>query len=137
MHAGFIYSDTRVCKVLLHQARNPLCNKSTRQAYRLGAAPTGLKNLSATILNAILNISNSEWCITALLGCYKDDVCNSRISKISILHANPWCLPIAEKIFLYFCNIHVLPFWRPFCLNSYFIFIFCHNLSVFNLLPMS
>ena len=25
MHAGFIYSDTHVCKVLLYQARNLVC----------------------------------------------------------------------------------------------------------------
>ena len=54
--------------------------------------------------------------------CYKDDVCKSRISKISILHANPWSLPVSGKNFLYFCN--KLPFWRPFCLHSCFIFIF-------------
>ena len=38
------------------------------------------------------------------LGCYKDDVCNSRISKIRILHANPWSLLVSGKIFLYFCK---------------------------------
>ena len=37
----------------------------------------------------------------ASLGCYKDDVCNSRISKVSILHTNPWSLPGSGKIFLY------------------------------------
>ena len=42
MHAVFIYSDTRVCKVLLHQARNLVCYKSTRHVYRLGAPPKGL-----------------------------------------------------------------------------------------------
>ena len=40
MPAGFIY--TRVRKVLLHQARNLVGNKSIRHAYRLNAAPTGL-----------------------------------------------------------------------------------------------
>ena len=40
--------------------------------------------------------------LAALLGCYKDDVCNSRISKIRILHANPWSLPVSGKIFVYF-----------------------------------
>ena len=60
MHSGIIYSDTRVCKVLLHQARYLVCYKSSRHAYRLGAAPAGLLNLSATILDAILNISNSQ-----------------------------------------------------------------------------
>ena len=30
-------------------------------AYMKGAAPTGLKNLLATILDAILNMSNAEW----------------------------------------------------------------------------
>ena len=33
----------------------------------------------------------------ASLGCYKDDVCNSRISEIIILHANPWSLPVSGK----------------------------------------
>ena len=56
MHAGFIYSDMRVCKVLLYQARHLFCHKSIRHAYRQGAAPTGFENLSATILDAILNI---------------------------------------------------------------------------------
>ena len=42
----------------------------------------------------------------ASLGCYKDDVCNSIISKISILHANPWSLPVSGKIFLYFFVIN-------------------------------
>ena len=37
-----IYSDTRVCKGLLHQARILVCYKSTRHVYRLGAAPMGL-----------------------------------------------------------------------------------------------
>ena len=58
----------------------------------------------------------------ASLWCYQDGVFNSRISKISILHANPWSLPVLGKIFWYFCN--KMPFWRPFCLHSYFIFIF-------------
>ena len=42
MHAGFIYSDTGVCEVLLDQARNLICYKSTRHVFRLGAAPMGL-----------------------------------------------------------------------------------------------
>ena len=42
MHAWFIYSDTRVCKVLLYQARHLVCHKSIRHVYRQGAAPTGL-----------------------------------------------------------------------------------------------
>ena len=68
MHAGFIHSDAHACKVLLHQARYLVCYKSIRHAYRLGAAPTGLLNLSATIMDAILNISNSEWCISCFTG---------------------------------------------------------------------
>ena len=58
----------------------------------------------------------------ASLRWYKDDVCNSRISIITILHAIPWSLPVSRKMFVYFCN--KLPFWRPFCLYSYFIFVF-------------
>ena len=45
MHAGFIYLDTRACKVLLHQARNLVCSKATRHAYMLGAAPMGFVKL--------------------------------------------------------------------------------------------
>ena len=74
-------------------------------------------------LDAILNIyqilSDAS---AASMGCYKDDVCNSRISKINILHANLWSLSVSGKILSYFCN--KLPFWRPFCLHSYFIYIF-------------
>ena len=53
MHAGLIYSNRRDCKVLLYQARHLVCHKSIRHAYRQGTAPTGLKNLQATILDAI------------------------------------------------------------------------------------
>ena len=35
-------------------------------------------------------------------GCYKDYVCNSRISKISILLANPCSLSVSGKFLLYF-----------------------------------
>ena len=38
------------------------------------------------------------------LGCYRDGVCNLNISKISILHANPWTLSVSGNIFLYFCD---------------------------------
>ena len=34
MHAGLIYSDTRVCKVFLPQTRHLFCYKSPRYAYR-------------------------------------------------------------------------------------------------------
>ena len=75
----------------------------------------------ATSLDAILNISNSERCIiSCITGMLQ--FCNSRISQISILHANPWSLSASGKIILYYCN--KLPFWRPFRLHSYPIFIF-------------
>ena len=77
--------------------------------------PYVCKHLSATILGVILNISNSELCMSRTTGMLQRDVNNSRISKISIL-------PIAGKISLYFCN--KLPSWRPFRPHSYFIFIF-------------
>ena len=57
----------------------------------------------------------------ASLGCYKNDVCNSRISKIIILHAYPWSLLVSGKILLCFSNI--LPSWRPFCPYTYLFFI--------------
>ena len=59
--------------------------------------------------------------LAASLGYYKDDICNSRISKISILHANPWSLLFSRENILFVINCH---FGGHFCLNSYFIFIF-------------
>ena len=80
MHAGFIYSDTRVCKVLLHQARNLVYYKSTRHAYRLGAAPTVCKTyqLPSWTPSWIYQILSDA--LTASLRCYKDDAWTSRIS---------------------------------------------------------
>ena len=60
--------------------------------------------------------------LVASLGCYKDDVCNSRISKISICMWIPGVWRSQGKFSYIFCN--KLPFRRPFCLNSYVIFIF-------------
>ena len=60
-HACWVHeSSTHVCKVLLYQATYLVCYKSIRHAYRYDAPLTGLLNLSGTILNTILNISNSE-----------------------------------------------------------------------------
>ena len=60
----------------------------------------------------------------ASLGCYKADICNSRLSKISILNANPWTRPASVTLLsLFFCN--KLLFWRPSCLHSYFIHFHC------------
>ena len=73
----------------------------------------------------IYKILNDVW--IASLGCYNDNVCNSRISKS--LHANPWSLPVSWEIFLYFCN--TLPSWRPFCPHYYVLFLFGYKLSVF------
>ena len=43
----------------------------------------------------------------ASLGCYKDDVWNSRISKISILHANLWSLLVSGKSsYIFVINYH-------------------------------
>ena len=52
----------------------------------------------------IYQILSDAWIIS--LGCYKDDVCYSRISKIGILNANPWSLSVAGKIFLHFFLIN-------------------------------
>ena len=40
--------------------------------------------------------------LAAAQGYYKDNVCNSRLSKIRILHANPWSLPVSGNFFLFF-----------------------------------
>ena len=93
--------DMPTCKVRLSRVRN---------TYQLPAwAPSGIYQI----------LSDAS---AASLGCYKYGVSNSRISKISILHTIPWSLPVSGKMFLHFCNI--LPFWRPFSLPSYFIFVF-------------
>ena len=59
----------------------------------------------------------------ASLRCYKDDVCDSRISKISIMHASPWSLPVSGKfsfILLINCNfgghfVRILILFLYFC----------------------
>ena len=62
MHAEFIYPDACVCKVVLHQdVTNPPDMPTGK--VRL---PTGLYNLSATSLDAILNISNSDGMLQGL-----------------------------------------------------------------------
>ena len=94
--------------------------------------PTGKVRLPRVCKTYQLPVWTPSWIYQILsdasaasLGCYKDDGCNSRISKISILHANPRSLSVSRKIFVYFCN--KLPFWRQFCLHSYFIFYIFFN----------
>ena len=67
-----------------------------------------------------IKILNDAW--ISSLGCYTDNVCNLKISKISILHANPWSLPVSGKTFSFiFCN--KLPSWRPSCPHLILFFI--------------
>ena len=73
--------------------------------------PTGTVWLSRVCKNYQLPAWTPSWIYqnlsdasAASLGCYNDDVCNSRISKISFLHANHWSLLVSWKLFLYFCN---------------------------------
>ena len=58
--------------------------------------PTGKVPLQQVCKTCQLSSWSPSWIYQILsdtsvasLGCYKDDVCNSGISKISILHANP------------------------------------------------
>ena len=114
MHAGLIYSDTRVWKVLLHQARFLVCQKSTSHVYRLRVCKTyQLPSWTPSWIYRILSDA-----LAASLGCYKDDFCNWRISKMQIPGV---CRP-SENFLIFFWN--KLPFGRPFCLNSFFIFRF-------------
>ena len=121
MHAGFIYPDTRVCKALLYQARHLVCHKSIRYAYRQGSAPTGLKktcHLPSWTPSWIYKILNDAW--IASLGCYNNNVCNSRISKIC-RQIPGVCRPHGRFSYI-FCN--KLPSWRPSCPHSSILLIF-------------
>ena len=50
------------------------------------------------------------------LGCYRGGVCNLNISKISILHANPWTLSVSGNIFFYFLWLTAILSAFLFCL---------------------
>ena len=73
-------------------------------------------NLSATILDTILNISNSERCISCMISVAQESVKSAFYMRI------PGVCCSQGKFSYILCN--KLPFWQPFCLNYYFIFIF-------------
>ena len=58
MHARLMNSSTHVCKVLLYQARYLLQIHQT--CLQVGSRSNRVVKLVGTILDAILNISNSE-----------------------------------------------------------------------------
>ena len=100
MHAGFIYSDACVLKCFsirqeIGYVTNPpdtptgkVCLPRVCKTYQL---PAWMPSWIYQILGDAL---------AASLGCCTDDVCNSRISKISILNAKPWSLSVSGN-FLY------------------------------------
>ena len=59
----------------------------------------------------------------ASLGCYKDDVCYSKISKNSICMQIPGVCRSQRKFSYIIFN--KLPFWRPFFQHSPSFFLFC------------
>ena len=103
-----------VCKVLLYQASYLVCDVTNPSDIPTGRMPLpqGCKTcrVPSWTPSWIYHILN--YVLIASLGCYKDKVFSSKISKI-ILHANSWSLPVSGTIFLYFC--YKLPSWRPFC----------------------
>ena len=107
-HAGFIYPDACVSEVLLHQARNLVCYKSTRHAYRQGARlPRVYKTyqIPAWTSSWIYQILSDA--SAASLGCYKDDVCNSRISKIAFCMRFPGvCQSQGKFSYIFVKNCH-------------------------------
>ena len=108
IHAGFIYSYTRICKVLLYQVRHLVCFKPIRHATGRALLPRVCKTcwLQSWTPSWIYPILNDAW--KASLGCYNDNVCNSRINKISILYAILRSLPVSGKIFSFFViNCHL------------------------------
>ena len=120
MHAGFIYSDTRVCKVF-----------SIRQGIwsvaNLSDMPTGKVPLSQVGKTCWLPSWTSSWICHILsdlwiasLGCYKNDICNSRISKIQHFAFKSQEFAGLREDFLIFVNKPAS--WRPSCPHSYFIF---------------
>ena len=113
MHVGFIYSDTCICSA----------SPSGKVFGLLKIHPTCLQvrclfPWSATILDAILNISNSEWYMNSN---HWDVTRNSKNSKIKFCVQIPGVYWSQGRFFYIFCK--KLPFCRPYCLHSYFIFI--------------
>ena len=49
----------------------------------------------------------------------------TRMMSETPMHAHPWSLSTSGNVILYSCN--KLPFWRPFCLHSYFFYIFVRS----------
>ena len=126
MRAGYIYSDMRVCKMLLYQARHLVCHKSIRHAYMQGAAPTGLKNSS---LHSDMRVCKM------LLYQARHLVCHKSIRHAYMQGAAPTglknsSLPVSWKIFFLFfvINCHLGGHLVHILIHH---FLFVYKLSVF------
>ena len=120
IHAVFIYSDTCICTASPSDKASGLLQIHIT-CLLVRCCSRWFVNLSAK-LDAILNISNSEWCVNS----NHWDV-TRMISVIQESVKFEFCMQIpgvywSQGIFSYiFCN--KLPTWQLYCLHSYFIFI--------------
>ena len=112
MHAWYICSETPVCKVLLYQARYLVVTNSSDMhkihpflwtqrfclsVFTFSCHSHGSVKLVGYHPGRHLEYSNLNDAWIASLGCYNDNVCNSRFSKTSILHGNPWSLSVLGR----------------------------------------
>ena len=119
MHAGFIYSDACVCKVLLHQARNLICYKNHQICLQVRCSSHGFEKLISYHPECHLEYIKfwamhclHHWDVTSMMFVTQEAVKSAFCMQI------PGVCQCQGKFSYICCNK------LPFRLNSYFIFIF-------------
>ena len=124
IHACWVHLLRYVCFVKCFSIRQDMGSVTNRSDMPTGKVPVPRVyktfRIIVTNLNAILNISNSEWCMNASLGCYKDDVCNSRFRKLAFCMQIPGVCQSQWRFSYSFCN--KLQSWRQYWHHSFYIF---------------
>ena len=122
MHAGFIYSDTRVCKVLLHQARNWYVTNPPDMPTGKVRLPWAFKTyqLPVTKMMSVTQESvKSAFCI------HIPGVCQSQ-GKFSYIYT-----PRKLCLWWVYCFHVVLPSVLP-CMRPFVTFCFLNILNYFH-----
>ena len=134
MHAGFIYSGTYTC-ICSNSPSGKVSGllKIHQTCLQVRCRSHWFVNLSATILDAILNISNSEWC----MNYYSNHRDVTRMMPVIQESGKlEFCMQIpgvywSQGRFSYIFWQKNLPLWRPYCLHSY-LYLFGYRLIVSN-----
>ena len=124
MCARFIYSNTCICNASPSGKASGLL-QTHQTCLQVRCRSPWFVNLSATILDAILNISNSEWCMnsnnwdfTRIMSVIQESV------KVDFACKSLQFTGLKKDFLIFFCK--KLPSWLPYCLHSYIIFIWSH-----------